>query len=159
MKPQDHIDTIHEAYKFYHDKKDRLITTHSLVDTPNSLFGLHELAIEIPTEKIKPIVNLMMKEVNAADRISMTDGKFQLECEIWDDDYSKRLYHCVDISIKQLIKLIKMKKPAMGYVEIGNPSQTVGAQKIFSQDDFKSVLRVKMQIDAQPNIPKTWKRG
>jgi len=159
LNAQDQIDDIHEAYKFYHNPEDKLVTTHSLVDTPDSLFGLHELAIEIPIEEVKPMADLMVKEVDASDRISLTDGKFQLECEIWDGNYSKRFYHCVDISIKQLIKLIKMKKPSMGYVEIGKSNLTVGAQKIFSQEDFKRVLSVKMQIDSMAKRPRTWKVG
>jgi len=160
MPVDNKINTSYEPYVPYHDPKDLVDSTHSLVESDGPC-GLYCLAVELPTDQAVKIGLLMNKEADASDRISLTDGKFQLELELWDGDFSKRLYFCVDLTLKQTIMLTKMKNPAMGYVPIGAPNITVGAQKIFSQKDIKKLLAVKMHLDSRvPNKrPKLWVIG
>jgi len=143
------INTSYEPYVPYNDPKDLLDSTHSLVEVDGPC-GLFCLAIELPNEQIVNVALLMNKEADAADRISLTDGKFQLELELWDGDFTKRLYFCVDLTLKQTIKLAKMNDPFIGYVPVGTPNITVGGQQIFTQEHIKNLLSIKMQFDSLP---------
>ena len=160
MPVNNKIDESYKSYVPYYNVGDILDATHSLVDAdgPCDLFCL---AVELPTDQVLRVALLMNHECDAADRISLTDGKFQLELELWRADFSKKLYFCVDLSLRQTIKLAKMKNPAMGYVPIGNPKITVGAQKIFTQKDIQKLLSVKMQFDSLPpkKRPPKWGIG
>lgn len=149
MPVDNKINTSYKPYVPYHDPKDLVDSTHSLVEVDGPC-GLYCLAVELPTDQVVKVGLLMNKEADAADRISLTDGKFQLELELWDGDFSQRLYFCVDLTLKQTIKLAKMKDPFIGYMPIGAPNITVGAQKIFTQDHIKKLLSIKMQLDSMP---------
>lgn len=155
---QDSISDNHKPWVAYHDEKDKLISTHSMIDSDGP-FGLYNLAIELPSEQLLPMMELMKKEVDAQNRFSLTDGVIQGEFEMWDGDYSKRMYFCVDFTVNQAIKLTKQDPLAIGYVPIGKPAVVVGAQKIFTIEDLQEFLRIKRMMDASPNRPKTWKVG
>lgn len=154
----DKIDKIHKPWKMYHGKEDKLDSTHTLVEVDGP-FGLYNMAIEIPDEKIGPIMKLMDKEADAANRFSLTDGIIQGEFEIWDGDYEKRHYFCVDFTLDQAIKFSKQRAPSIGYVPVGKPQVTVGAQKVFTLVDLQEFIRMKMELDAHPNRPPSWKVG
>ncbi len=155
---QNKIDADHEPWKMYHGKKDMLDTTHSMISVDGP-FGLYNMAIELPNEQIVPVMKLMDKEVDAADRFSLTDGLIQGEFEIWDDDYKKKLYFCVDFPLKDAVKFAKQSAPTIGYVPIGNPQMVVGAQKVFTVVDLKKFIKLKIVMDANPERPQTWKVG
>lgn len=154
----DKIDTDHEPWKTYHEKKDLLDATHSLVEV-DGVADLYNMAIEVPNEQLVLIMKLMQKEVDASNRFSLTDGLIQGEFEIWDGDYEKHLYFCVDFTLKQAIKFSKQKNPTIGFVPIGRSQITIGGQKIFRIDDIKEFIKIKMMVDARPNRPVKWKVG
>lgn len=155
---QNKIDTDHKAWKMYHEKKDKLDTTHSMISVDGP-FGLYNMAIELPNEQIVPVMKLMDKEVDASNRFSLTDGLIQGEFEIWDGDYEKRLYFCVDFTLKDAVKFARQSAPTIGYVPVGNPQMVVGAQKVFTLVDIKEFIRLKMAMDTNPKRPHTWKVG
>lgn len=154
----DKIDSHHEPWIPYHGKNDKLDSTHSLVEV-NGPVGLYNMAIEIPNEQVVPIMKLMDKEVDASNRFSLTDGLIQGEFEIWDGDFEKRLYFCVDFTLDQAIKFSKQISPTMGFVPVGVPQFTVGAQKVFRIDDIQKFIKIKHIGDVSPNRPKTWNVG
>ena len=155
---QNKIDSDHEPWKMYHGKKDMLDTTHSMISVDGP-FGLYNMAIELPNEQIVPVMKLMDKEVDAADRFSLTDGLIQGEFEIWDEDYGKKLYFCVDFPLKDAVKFAKQSAPTMGYVPVGNPQMVIGAQKVFTVIDLKKFIKLKIAMDENPKRPQTWKVG
>ncbi len=155
---QNSINDEHEPWVAYHDEKDKLTTTHSVIDSDGP-YGLYNLAIELPNEELIPMMKLMKKEVDAQNRFSLTDGVIQAEFEMWDEDYSKRMYFCVDLTVKQAIKLTKQYPLAIGFIPVGKESVVIGAQKIFTINDLKDFIKIKMAMDAKPNKPHTWKVG
>lgn len=148
----------YEPWKLYYEKKDVLDSTHSLVevDGPDALYNM---AIEIPNEQVGPVMNLMYKEIDARNRFSLTDGQIQGEFEIWDGDYEKHLYFCVDFKLNQAIKFSKQAFPTLGYIPVGKPCITIGAQKIFTIEDLKELIRIKQRVDARIDKPTIWKVG
>ena len=155
---QNKIDTEHKPWKMYHGEKDKIHTTHSIISVDGP-FGLYNMAIELPNEQIVPVMKLMDKEVDASNRFSLTDGLIQGEFEIWDGDYEKRLYFCVDFILKDAVKFSQQSAPTIGYVPVGNPQMTIGAQKVFTVVDLKEFIKLKMAMDTNPKRPKTWKVG
>ena len=156
---QNKIDADHEPWKMYHGKKDMLDTTHSMISVDGP-FGLYNMAIELPNEQIFPVMKLMDKEVDAADRFSLTDGLIQGEFEIWDGDYEKRLYFCVEFTLEEAIMFAKQENPMIGFSVVNVPNVLVGGQKIFNMDDLRKVINLKQTGDAKITKPShRWKTG
>jgi hypothetical protein len=155
----DKMDTSYEAWKPYHEKSDILEPTHSVVSTQGPL-GLYCVAIELPTDKkLVQLGKWMNKEVDTATRFSLTDGRIQVEIEVWDGDFAKRLYFAGDLSLKQCIQMIKSKHFAMGFCPVGTPNVTVASVQMFRKEDLVEMVRIKKMTDSHPKRPSTWKVG
>jgi len=153
------IDDDHKPWKFYYGKQDKLDATHSLAEIDGP-FDMYNMAIEIPLDQMIPIMKLMKKEsFDCADRFSVTGGIIQGEFEIWDGDYKKHLYFCVDFTLQQAIKFLKQTNPAIGFIPVGIPQMMIGAQQIFTIETIREILKIKMTLDADLNRPETWKVG
>ncbi len=150
------MDRSYEPWKMYHQKKDRLDATHSIIDTTVP-FDLYPLAIELPSDdKLIQMQKWMDKEVDTATRFSLTDGRIQVEIEVWDGDFEKRLYFACDLTLRQCIKMIKSVNFNMGFCPVGIPKITIAAVKMFKREDLVEMIKVKQQIDAHSGRPKTW---
>jgi hypothetical protein len=158
MPVSDKIDESYEPWKMYHGKNDKLSPTHSLIEVDGPL-KYYNMAIEIPNEQVYPIIKLMQKEADASNRFSLTDGLLQGEFELWDGDYEKRLYFCVDFTLDQAIKFANQKDPTIGYVPVGVPNVTAGGQQIFRMNDLRKFIIMKRHVDTRPDRPNTWKVG
>ncbi len=155
----DKMDTSYKPWKMYHGKKDMLDATHSIVDMKKS-FPLYPLAIEMPEdEKLFQMEIWMEKEIDTATRFSLSDGNIQIEIEVWDGDFEKRLYFACDLTLRQCIRMIKSKNFFMGFCPVGLPQLTVAAVKMFQRDDLISMIKTKQMIDAHIKRPKRWKVG
>lgn len=155
----DKMDTSYEAWKTYHEKKDILEPTHSLIDSDGPL-DLYRVAIELPTDKILiQMGRWMNKEIDTATRFSLTDGVIQVEIEVWDDDFEKRLYFASDLTLKQCIKMLKGKNFCMGFCPVGAPNVTIAGVKMFRREDLVEMVKIKQMTDAHPKRPNTWKVG
>ena len=153
------MDTSYEAWKPYHGRKDILEPTHSLVSTTGP-FDLFRVAIELPSdEKLIQIEKWMSKEVNTATRFSLTDGRIQVEIEVWDEDFEKRLYFAGDLKLNQCIQMLKCKNFTMGFCPVGKPNVIVGAVNMFRRDDLVEMIKIKQITDVHPNRAGTWKVG
>ena len=155
----DKIDTSYKPWTTYREKKDMLDPTHSIVDA-NGPDELYCMAIELPIdEKLVQMGKWMRKEIDTKTRFSLTDGKIQVEIEVWDDDFEKRLYFAGDLTFKQCIKLLKTKNFNMGFCPVGAPNVTVAAVKMFKREDLVNMVKLKQMTDAHHNRSKTWKVG
>jgi len=155
----DKMDTSYEAWKPYHEKSDILEPTHSVVTTSGP-FDLYRVAIELPTdEKLVQLGKWMQKEVDTATRFSLTDGRIQVEIEVWDGDFEKRLYFAGDLSLKQCIQIIKCKNFTMGFCPVGMPNVTVAGVQMYRKDTLVEMIKIKQMTDAHPKRPNTWKVG
>ncbi len=153
------MDTSYEAWTPYHEKKDMLEATHSIVDADGPM-DLYCVAFEIPSDtKLFQMMNWMKKEIDTATRFSLTDGKIQVEIEVWDGDFEKRLYYAGDLTFDQCIKLIKAKNFNMGFVLVGSPNAIVAGVKMFKKEDLIEMVKIKQMTDAHPHRPNTWKVG
>ena len=152
----DKMDTSYKPWTPYHGIKDMLEPTHSIVDAEGPV-GLYCIAFELPTdEKLFQMGQWMRKEVDTATRFSLTDGKIQVEVEVWDGDFEKRLYFAGDLTFKQCIKMIKNKKFNIGFVPIGAPNVMVAGVKMFKREDLVQMIKIKQMTDAHVKRPKTW---
>ena len=139
----------HEPWKPYYEAKDMVHATHSIVEVDGP-FDIFNMAIEIPLEQITPIIKIMKKEpFDCANRFSLTGGKIQGEFEIWDGDYKKHLYFCVDFTINQAIKLSNQKNSVIGFVPVEMPYMMIGAQQIFNIEIIKEFIKIKIRMDAR----------
>ncbi len=153
------MDTSYEPWKRYHEKKDMLDATHSIVDADGP-YDLYCIAIEMPTdEKLIQMGKWMNKEIDTATRFSLTDGRIQVEIEVWDGDFEKRLYFAGDLTFKQCIKLLNARNFNMGFVPVGAPNVTIAAVKMFKWEDLVDMIKIKQITDVHHNRPKTWKVG
>lgn len=145
---KDKIDRNYEVGKEYHQAKDMLHATHSLVEVDGP-FDIYNMAIEIPPEQLTPIIKIMKNEpFDCANRFSLTGGKIQGEFEIWDGDYEKHLYFCVNFTLQQAIKLSKQKNSVIGFVPVEMSRIMIGAQQIFNIEIIQEFIKIKMRIDA-----------
>ncbi len=162
-------------WEISHQNKDLLDTTHKLVEIDKTfkmikinlqnklsistgIGDLFELAIEVSGKQGFQLLQLMTKEVDAANRFSLSNGVIQGEFEIWDDDFEKRLYFCVDFTLKQAIKFAEQKNPAICYSLASTSKILVGGQKIFSIDDLQKIIKIKQISDAKITKPShCWK--
>lgn len=145
---KDKIDRNYKAGKKYHQARDMLHATHSLVEVDGP-FDIYNMAIEIPPEEKIPVEKIMEKEpFDCANRFSLTGGKIQGEFEIWDGDYEKHLYFCVDFTIHQAIKLSNQKNSVIGFVPVELSHMMIGAQQIFNIEIIKELIKIKMRMDA-----------
>jgi len=143
----------------YHEKKDILEPTHSIVDADGPA-DLYCVAIEVPQdEKMVKLMKWMNKEIDAATRFSLTDGKIQVELEVWDEDFDDKLYFASDLTLKQCHKIIKNKSFNMGFVPVGHPNITIAGVKMFNKEDLVRIVKIKQMTDAHVNRPKIWKVG
>jgi len=155
----DKIDTKYKPWTLYHNKKDMLHATHSIIDATGS-FELYCIAIEIPyDEKVTQLVEWMNKEVDTRTRFSLTDGQIQVEIEVWDGDYEKKLYFAGDLTLNQCIKVLEGKNFNMGFCPVGNPNVTLAGVQMLNRDDLVELLKLKQAIDVHPNRPGYWKVG
>jgi len=155
----DKMDTSYEPWKTYHKKKDLLEATHSVIDADGP-FDLYRIAIELPSdEKLIQMGKWMNKEVDTATRFSLTDGKIQVEIEVWDEDFEKRLYFACDLTFKQCSRILNGKNFNMGFCPVGGPNITIAAVKMFKREDLADMIKLKQMTDAHPNRPETWKVG
>ena len=153
------MDTSYEPWKTYHEKKDMLEATHSIIDADGP-YDLYCIAFEMPTdEKLIQMGKWMNKEIDASTRFSLTDGRIQVEIEVWDGDFEKRLYFAGDVTFKQCIKLLKAKNFNMGFCPVGAPNVTIAAVKMFKHEDLADMVKMKHMVDAHKNKPKKWKVG
>jgi len=152
----DKIDYDYEPWKMYHDEKDILEPTHSLVDADGPA-DLYCVAIEVPQdEKMIKLMKWMTKEIDTATRFSLTDGKIQVEIEVWDEDFDDKLYFASNLTLKQCHKIIKNEKFNMGFVLIGHPNAMVAGVKMFNKKDLVRLVKIKQSIDARVNRPPRW---
>lgn len=155
----DKMDTSYEAWKPYHEKSDILEPTHSVVSTRGP-FNLYRVAFELPSdEKLRQMMMWMDKEVDTATRFSLTDGRIQVEIEVWDGDFEKRLYFAGDLSLKQCIQMIMSKNFTMGFCPVGMPNVTVAGVQMYRKEDLVEMIRIKQITDVHPKRPNTWKVG
>ena len=181
-------DVDHIAWKSYHKLKDLVDATHEIINVnPNCKIMKIEgtkinsgnknkpslkisiadignsfcnMSIVVSSNQGFEILKLMTREVDAANRFSLTDGVIQGEFEIWDDDYEKRLYFCVDFTLKEAIMFAKQKNPVIGFSLVELPNMLVGGQKIFNVDDLRKVIGLKQIGDAKIKKPShRWKTG
>lgn len=153
------MDTSYEPWKMYHGKKDILDPTHSVIDVVGP-FDLYQVAIELPSdEKLIQMAMWMNKEIDTATRFSLTDGHLQVEIEVWDGDFEKKLYFAVDLTLIQCIKLIYSKNFNMGFCPIGCPNVTVAGVTMFRKQDLVDMIKIKQEVDTNPKRPKHWKVG
>ena len=172
------IDADHEPWKPYHRPKDLIDATHKLVrvatnckvmkiDTTQSYLAMftadvefHSMAIEISVDQGFEILKLMEKEADAANRFSLTDGIIQGEFEIWDGDFEKRLYFCVEFTLMDAIKFAKQQEPVIGFSLIRTPNILVGTQNVFDIDNLRKIIQLKQIGDAKITKPsQRWKTG
>ena len=140
----------------YHEKKDILEPTHSLVDATGPA-DLYCVAIEIPQdEKMIKLMRWMQKEIDTATRFSLTDGKIQVEIEVWDENFDDKLYFASNLTLKQCYKMIKNKNFNMGFVLIGHSNAMVGGVKMFNKVDLVAMVKMKRTVDARTNLPPKW---
>ena len=133
--------------------------THSIVDA-DSPTGLYCVAFELPNDKnLIQMMRWMDKEIDTQTRFSLTDGKIQVEIEVWDEDIEKKLYFAGNLTFKQCINLLKTKSFNMGFVPVGDPNATVAGVKMFNKEDLVRIVKIKQMTDAHVNRPKTWKVG
>jgi len=143
------IDPDHESWKPYYEAKDMLHATHSLVEV-NGPFDIYNMAMQIPPEEITPIIKLMKKEsFDCANRFSLTGGIIQGEFEIWDGNYKKHLYFCVDFTLKQAIKFSEQVNPVIGFVPVEMPQMMIGMQQIFNIENIKKFIKIKTMFDSR----------
>jgi len=141
--PINKIDPDHEPWKPYYEAKDMVHATHSIVEVDGP-FDIFNMAIEIPLEQITPIIKIMKKEpFDCANRFSLTGGLIQGEFEIWDGNYEKHLYFCVDFTLKQAIKFSNQANPVIGFVPVKMPKMIIGMQQIFNIEDIKKFIKIK----------------
>jgi len=150
------IDTTHKPWKFYHGKKDLIETTHRIIQH-DYFSGLYNTAIEVSKKEMKSLEQLMTKEVDAANRFSVTDGIIQGEFEIWDGDYSESLYFCVDFTLAQAIKFTQSNNSFIGYVTVGSNEIIIGGQRVFAMADLYQIILTKRQGDRKP-LSHRWKK-
>lgn len=155
----DKINKDYEPWRPYHDKKDMLDATHSIVDATGP-FDLYCVAFELPNDKkLIQMAKWMGKEIDTATRFSLTDGKIQVEIEVWDGDFEKRFYFAGDLTFKQCIKLLKTKNFNMGFVPVGSPNVMIAGIKMFNREDLTNMIKIKEMTNTHPNRPKNWKVG
>jgi len=143
------IDPDHESWKPYYEAKDMLHATHSLVDVDGP-FDIYNMAIEIPLEQLIPIIKIMKNEpFDCANRFSLTGEIIQGEFEIWDGNYEKHLYFCVNFTLKQAIKFSEQANPVIGFVLIKMPQIIIGMQQIFNIENIKEFIKIKTMIDSR----------
>ena len=129
----------------------------SIADIGNSMCSV---SIEISQDQGFDILKLMTKEVDAANRFSITDGVIQGEFEIWDGDYEQRHYFCVDFTLKEAIMFAKQKIPVIGFSLVNLPNVLVGGQEVFNIADLRKVISLKQVGDAKIKKPShRWKVG
>ena len=117
-----------------------LHATHNLVEI-NGPFDMYNMAIEVPPKQMIPVMKIMKKEsFDCADRFSLTGGKIQGEFEIWDGDYEKHLYFCVDFTLQQAIKFVNQTDHAIGFVLVEMPQAMIGAQQVFTAETMKKFI-------------------
>ena len=180
------IDREHKSWKPYHKNKDLIDATHKIVtvnanckimkideikindgikSSPKISIGdignsMCNMSIEVSEVQGFEILKLMTKEVDAANRFSLIDGMIQGEFEIWDDDYEKRLYFCVEFTLKEAIKFANQENPMIGFSLVKPPNVLVGGQKVFNIDDLRKVISLKQIGDAKIRKPShRWKVG
>lgn len=183
-----HDDKDHKDWKPYHKLKDLVDATHKIVSVntncrimkidgikiddgnkikPSLKISVADIgnkfcnmSIEISDDQGFEILKLMTKEVDAANRFSLTDGMIQGEFEIWDGDYEKRLYFCVEFTLEEAIKFVNQENPMIGFSMVKLPNVLVGGQKIFNIDDLRKVINLKQTGDAKITKPShRWKTG
>jgi len=158
-------------------KQDIPDSTHKLVSVNNTfrMLKIHQggiavaeikdllgidLAVEVTSEQGFKILKFMTKEVDAANRFALVDGIIQGEFEIWDDNFEKRLYFCVDFTLEQAIKFAKNDEPFIGFSLATIPNMLVGGQVVFRINDLRNIIKVKLSEDAKNTPPvHSWKRG
>jgi len=158
-------------------KQDVPDSTHKLVSVNNTfkMMKIHpkglavaeikdlvdiDLAVEVSKEQGSKILRFMTKEVDAANRFALVDGIIQGEFEIWDGDFEKRLYFCVDFTLEQAIKFAKKDEQWIGFSLATIPDMLVGGQVVFKINDLRNIIKVKMSEDTKDTLPShSWKRG
>ncbi len=150
----------YKPFHTYHEEKDMLTSTHSIIFA-DGIMDLFDIAFEVDPKDAdtKRLESYKFKEVDAQTRFSITDGKIQVEVEVWDGDESDKLYYCGDLTLKQAIKLLQQKHFCMGFVPIGTPNFTLNAIKLFNREDLLDMLKIKQQGDALVKKPRFWKVG
>ena len=117
-----------------------LYATHNLVEVDGPL-EIYSIAIEVPPEQINSVMNIMKKEpFDCADRFSLTGGKIHGEFEMWDGDYKKHLYFCVDFTLQQAIKFANQTNHVIGFVPVESPYTMIGAQQVFTTETMKKFI-------------------
>ncbi len=180
------IDKDHKSWKPYHQPKDLIDATHKIftvnanckimkidgikienknkpslkISIANIGNSFCNMSIEVSSDQGFEILKLMTKEVDAANRFSLTDGMIQGEFEIWDGDYEKRLYFCAEFTLDEAIKFANQENPMIGFSVVNVPNVLVGGQKIFNMDDLRKVISLKQTGDAKITKPShRWKTG
>lgn len=153
------IDNSYKPWHMYHEKKDKLEPTHSIVDADGPT-DLYCVAFELPNDKnLIQMMRWMNKEIDTQTRFSLSDGKIQVEIEVWDEDIEKKLYFAGDLTFKQCIKLLKTKSFNMGFVPVGSPNVTIAGIKMFKREDLAEMVRIKHMVDSRKDRPDTWVVG
>ncbi len=119
-----------------------LHATHNLIEVDGP-FDIYNMAIEVPPEQMRPVMQIMKKEpFDCADRFSLTGGKIQGEFEMWDGDYKKHLYFCVDFTLQQAIKFVNQHNHVIGFVPVQMPQVMIGAQQVFTTATIKEFIKM-----------------
>ena len=121
-----------------------LHATHNLVEVDGP-FDIYNMAIEVPPEQMRPVMQIMKKEpFDCADRFSLTGGKIQGEFEMWDGDYKKHLYFCVNFTLQQAIKFTNQHNYVIGFVPVQMPQVMIGAQQVFTTATIKEFIKIQI---------------
>lgn len=121
-----------------------LYATHNLVEVDGP-FEMYNMAIEIPPEQMISVMKIMKNEpFDCADRFSLTGGKIQGEFEIWDGDYKKHLYFCVNFTLQQALKFANQTNYVIGFVPVEIHHMMIGAQQVFTIKTIKEFIKIKM---------------
>ena len=139
---KDKINRNYESGKKYHQPQDMLYPTHNLVEVDGP-FEMYNMAIEIPPEEMISVMKIMKKEpFDCADRFSLTGGKIHGEFEMWDGDYTKHLYFCVDFTLPQAIKFANQTNHVIGFVPADIPQMMIGAQQVFTTETMTEFIKM-----------------
>ena len=151
-------DTTHRLVEIDSTFKMLKIDLQNKLSLSTEIGDLFVLAIEVSDKQGFQLLHLMVKEVDAANRFSLSNGVIQGEFEIWDGDFEKRLYFCVDFTLNQAIKFASQKNPTICFSLANGPDILVGEQNIFSIDNLWEIIKIKQITDTHHNKPShSWK--
>ena len=145
-------------YVLSQDEHDVPTYTHETMITKNLYKGLNVVGIiDLNPKHERTLARFLMKEVDVESKYWIADGQLGGHYRIHDGPGSFTLEYIFKLTVEMAQLIVDNPEHIIAICDPDGLLYFIG--KAYSIGDLAKFIQFKKDIDADPNIPRTWKTG